>query len=185
MFSVAACSDDTAGPWQNPTRLDSESILRAVYYVGLNVPEEDLRSFAGTARTSCWDGGRVTATGTVALTETTETRVYVMDLMLVPEDCEITVQERTLTLHGAPILRQKGTARFETLSEQYSTSHLTWDISGTLEYELEDRRGLCAISASFAQEVAYTFELVGTGRATGTVCGNTVAVGWSLPWERP
>ncbi|MYA32565.1 MAG: hypothetical protein F4164_02595 [Gemmatimonadales bacterium] len=178
VYGLAGCSDDTTGPVEPTLTLEeSEALLEAINLVGARALEADPESFAGSVNltANCSGGGVVNAAGTLIPSET-ETGVRLLaDLTIVPEGCVETARGSTFTLTGAPSLRQTGSYAFSMPEELAFVFDLNVSMVGALAYEVDERDGTCEVSVTVESRLDFG-DLIQTGRASGTLCGNTVDI---------
>ena len=172
------CGDGATGPDRDALTLaESEALLEAINLVGARALEADPASFAGTVSlaANCSGGGVVNAGGTLIPSET-ETGIRLLaNLTIVPEGCVETARGRTFTLSGAPSLRQTGSYAFSMPEELAFVFDLNVSMVGALAYELDERDGTCEVSVTVESRLDFG-DLVQTGRASGTLCGNAVDI---------
>ena len=175
---IWGCSDDTTGPEEPTLTLEeSEALLEAINVVGARALEADPASFSGSVSlaANCSGGGVVNAGGTLIPSETETGISFLANLTIVPEGCVETARGRTFTLSGAPSLRQTGSYAFSMPEELAFVFDLNVSMVGALAYELEERSGTCEVSVTVESRLDFG-DLMQTGRASGTLCGNAVDV---------
>lgn len=156
---------------------ESEALLLAINLVGTRALEADPSSFAGNVSltANCAGGGVVNAGGTLIPSETETGFRLLANLTIVPEGCVETANGRTFTLDGAPSLRQTGTYAFSMPEELELVFDLDVSMVGALDYQLEGRTGTCEVSVTVESRLNFG-NLMQTGSASGTLCGNTVDI---------
>lgn len=175
---IWGCGDGATGPDGDALTLEeSEALLEAVNLVGARALEADPGSFAGSVSVTanCSGGGVVNAGGTLVPSET-ETGISLQaNLTIVPQGCVETARGRTFTLDGAPSLRQTGSYAFSMPEELALVFDVNVSMVGSLAYELEERNGTCEVSVTVESRLDFS-DLMQTGRASGTLCGNAVDI---------
>ncbi len=176
--STWGCGNGATEPGEPMLTLEeSEALLMAINLVGTRPLETDPASFAGTVsvRANCAGGGVVNAGGTLIPSDTETGFRLLVNLTIVPEGCVETANGRTFTLDGAPSLRQTGNYAFSMPEELGFVFDFDVSMVGALDYQLEGRTGTCEVSATVESRLNFS-NLMQTGSASGTLCGNTVDV---------
>ena len=177
VLGMAACSDDATGPAEPTLTLEeSEALLFAINLVGTRALEADPGAFSGAVSltANCSGGGVINAGGSLIPSETGTGIGFLANLTIVPEGCVETARGRTFTLDGAPSLRQTGSYTF-TPQELAFVFDLNVSMVGAVAYELEGRDGTCEVSVMVESRLDFG-DLMMTGSASGTLCGNAVDI---------
>ena len=122
----------------------------------------------------CPLGGQVRVTGTEDAQVTGDTLRLVMDVNVVPTACRLSRDGLEFTIDGAPSMRDRSSATLIPSLEVFNV-RIEGTTAGTLDWELADRSGSCAIDLVLSGEADPSApEPAVTATWSGTLCGHAV-----------
>ncbi len=160
-------------------------------------PEDLLSGIPVDTTYACSEGGSINLQGTVMLGASDDGQlVQNYDFSFAPSGCVVTVENATFVLDSNSGIRQQGMVSLEVLE---GDNALTLAIpiintgTGTVNWELDDRSGMCDMNLSTDATVSLTLgsdpdagilldaDMDVEGGTTGTLCGIEVELPAELP----
>ena len=171
-IGLAACSDILGNSDQALTRKEVEALYHGISALSRDTTLTVISVTNDGAVLECPMGGQVAVALRVSEEEAGDTLRLVTDATLVPAGCGISSRGVDFVLDGSPHVLQEMVVQIVGFFEALM---IEGAISGGVDWEVDDRSGICAIDLTLSAEPDLSGpEPQANAKLAGMMCGETV-----------
>ena len=170
--AVVGCKDSTTEPAEPLNMEETEALYFALQAIASDTMPEVISTTSDGAVFACSLGGQVTAVIDIREEMLPDTARLTTNITINPEGCVVSSEGYEFTLDGNPNVQIGLTLAITSSPENILEFLIDGSMTGGVDWELEDRSGICMIDLTFTTET----DPVGTdpalkGSVSGMMCG--------------